>query len=131
VSHLPSAKGAELCQLRGETQVARVIAGIVLAMRYLHSRRVIHCNLTPDNILLDWDWNVCIGDFGHSLSLAQPTIPPSHDRFRRESLAFVESHNLAPECYENRFYQESDVFSFGVIPEILAATDSRKAARRG
>jgi serine/threonine protein kinase len=62
-NHLPSGRGGEMCQLRGETRVARIIVGIVLAMRYLHSQRVIHCNLIPDNILLDWDWNVRIGDF--------------------------------------------------------------------
>jgi serine/threonine protein kinase len=52
-SHLPSAENAELSQLRGETRVATIIVGIVLAMQYLHSQQVIQRNLTADNILFD------------------------------------------------------------------------------
>jgi serine/threonine protein kinase len=50
--------------LKHPTKIAKIIAGIALAMRYVHSKGVIHRNLTPDNILLDWDWNVRIADFG-------------------------------------------------------------------
>jgi serine/threonine protein kinase len=67
-NYLQSVEYVELRQLRGEIRIARIIVGIVLAMRYLHSQKVIHCNLNPNNILLDWDWNVRIGDFGHSIS---------------------------------------------------------------
>jgi non-specific serine/threonine protein kinase len=74
-NHLPSAEGALQGQLRGETRAARIIVGIVLAMRYLHSRNVVHRDLRPDNILLDWDWNVGLCDFGHSLSPGEPYFP--------------------------------------------------------
>jgi serine/threonine protein kinase len=37
-------------------RIARIIVGISLAMRFVHSRGFIHCDLKPDNILLVWDW---------------------------------------------------------------------------
>jgi serine/threonine protein kinase len=55
-----------MIQLQRETRMARIIVGIVLAMRYLQSQRIIHCDLTPDKILLDCDWHVRIGGFGHT-----------------------------------------------------------------
>jgi serine/threonine protein kinase len=68
--HLPSSPSASpLSLLRGDTKIAIITAGIVLGMRYLHSRQFIHRNLTPDNILLDWNWVVRIGGFSHSVSL--------------------------------------------------------------
>jgi mitogen-activated protein kinase kinase kinase 9 len=98
--------------------VARIIVGIVLAMRYLHSQRIIHCNLTADNILLDWDWNVRIGDFGHSISPDKLALPNIDERWR-----YINSHYLAPECYDNEYSWESDVFSFGLILYELVARE--------
>jgi serine/threonine protein kinase len=114
-SHLPSAEGALQCQLRGETRIAQIIVGIVLAMRYLHSRNVIHRDLRPDNILLDWYWNVRLCDFGHSLYSGEPYFASLPDPHSRDQWAYVDSHYLAPECYDNRYSMESDVFSFALI----------------
>jgi serine/threonine protein kinase len=93
------------CPLRGENRIAKVIVGIALAMRFVHSCGVIHRNLSPHNILLDWNWKVRISDFGHS-------IPDSNPSKRQESFS---SPYFAPECYSNKFSRASDVFSFGLI----------------
>jgi hypothetical protein len=71
-SHLTSSE----CRLSGANRITKVVVGIALAMRYLHSQNVIHRDLNPDNILLDFDWNVRIADFGHSISPDNPK-PPS------------------------------------------------------
>jgi hypothetical protein len=102
-------------RLSGANRITKVIVGIAFAMRYLHSRGIIHRDLRPDNILLDWDWTVRIADFGHSTSPEKPDI---HSQLHPSPTGIwpsIDSHYLAPECYDNFYYPESDVFSFGLI----------------
>jgi serine/threonine protein kinase len=37
------------------------------ALEYIHSKEVIHCDLRPDNFLLDSNLNLCLCDFGGSV----------------------------------------------------------------
>jgi TPR repeat protein len=111
-------------RLCGPNRIAKVIAGIALAMRFVHSRGTIHRNLNPENILLDWDWTVRIADFGCSASLDAP--PLSHP-YSAMDWPSVNSRYLAPERYAGTFRYDgafscaSDVFAFGLILfEILA-----------
>jgi serine/threonine protein kinase len=96
------------------TKIVRIIVGIVLAMSYVHSQKVIHRDLTPENILLDWKWNVRIVDFGGSTSPEKPWISCIRDG-SAQVWPFGDSHYLAPECYDNVVTSHSDVFSFGLI----------------
>jgi serine/threonine protein kinase len=100
-------------------RIAKVIAGIALAMRFAHSRGTIHRDLAPENILLDWDWTVRIADFGDSASLdAPPLIRPD----RPKHCPSGDFRYLAPERYDGLVRCASDVFAFGLILfEILAA----------
>jgi hypothetical protein len=102
-NHLSSSK----YRLKGANRITKIIVGIALGMRYLHSKSIIHRHLTPDNILLDWNWNVRIADFGQSSS---PATPISENDWLS-----INSRYLAPECYDNCCFLESDVFSFGII----------------
>jgi serine/threonine protein kinase len=112
-----------MCRLRGETRIARIIVGIVLAMRYVHSQGVIHCNLNPDNILLDCDWNVRIADFGLSISRVKHSISPDKQAIPSANQTWPAGnyHYVAPEFYDRQYGWESDVFSFGLILYELVA----------
>jgi serine/threonine protein kinase len=94
--------------------MAIVVAGMVLAMRYLHSRGIIHRDLKPANVLLDWDWIVRIGGFSYSLVADEDgrARPPESDRFEKLS---VNPRYTAPECFDGEPTLKSDVFSFGMI----------------
>jgi serine/threonine protein kinase len=87
---------------------------MALAMRYLHSQRIIHTDLKPTNVLVDWDWIVNIGDFGHSLLADEwgGALPQQGDRSNEWS---INARYTAPECFENGPTLRSDVFSFGII----------------
>jgi TPR repeat protein len=113
--HVPDAENHDLCRLTGPTRIARIVAGIALALRYVHGQGIVHRNLTPDNILLDWDWNVRICDFWESISANQCTIPSIGDDDINDVWFSVGSRYLAPECFNNIIEPESDVFSFGMI----------------
>jgi serine/threonine protein kinase len=113
--HLPDAENGDLCELSGSTRIVQILAGIVLAMCFIHSRGVIHGDLTPDNILLDLDWNVRICDFGQSISVDHPKPSREVSQNRNQVWPSAASRYLAPECYSGVTVPESDVFSFGMI----------------
>jgi hypothetical protein len=54
-------------------------------------------------------------NFGHSLSPGEPDWTSLPDRHLKDRWAYVDSHYLAPECYDRQSSLESDVFSFGLI----------------
>jgi LIM domain kinase 1 len=96
--------------ITGETRIAIIVTGIVLAMRYLHCIGIIHCDLKPGHIFVDWDWIVRIGDFSHSVIADEAEGEATSNR-----ILWLDSFYAAPECFENSPTLESDVFSFGVI----------------
>jgi serine/threonine protein kinase len=112
---LPGSENFATSGLRGPTRIAKIIVSIALAMRFVHSRGFIHCNLTPDAVLLDWDWNVRISHFGSAVAPDDPEITDS------ASVNAGDARYRAPECYENEAVPESDVFSFGLIRFEIAA----------
>jgi serine/threonine protein kinase len=115
-------------RLSGATRIAKVITGIALAMRFVHSRGVIHRDLRPENILVDWDWTVRLADFGHSASPDAPSPIRVDGPIHWPS---INSRYLAPECYEGSFGSASDVFAFGLILfEILTGHAAFSAALR-
>jgi serine/threonine protein kinase len=118
--HLSDTTNGNFCRLSDPTRIMRIIAGIVLAMRFLHSQNVVHRDLTPENILIDFDWNVRICDFGCSVSpvYSQPVLPMDHNR--SELWRTIDCRYGAPECFRNMTVPASeapqaDVFSFGLI----------------
>lgn len=75
---------------------------------YIHSRKVVHCDLKPDNILLSAEDRIKISDFGLST-----TTKSVLDRYRSDSGSY--SH-IAPELLDkNTRNRNVDIYSFAVI----------------
>jgi serine/threonine protein kinase len=94
------------------TVIGKVICGIVLGMRFIHSRGIIHRDLKPRNILLNSEYHALIGDFGTSCCERLDHTPTPD----AGTLYYA-----APEMFEEVAQTTKlDVFSFGlVLYEIL------------
>ena len=85
---------------------------ISVALRYLHSRNIIHCNLKSKYILLDEEYHIKLGNF--SLS----KIVNFFSDYNKEEQYFLENKYewTPPEILTNgKFEESSDIYSFGII----------------
>ncbi|KAL0429658.1 UNVERIFIED_CONTAM: putative serine/threonine protein kinase IREH1 [Sesamum radiatum] len=123
-----------------DEDVARVyIAEVVLALEYLHSLRVVHRDLKPDNLLIAHDGHIKLTDFGLSKvglinstdDLSGPAVsgtsmmeedeppvsPPQHQQERRKKQSAVGTPDyLAPEILLGTGHGfTADWWSVGVI----------------
>jgi serine/threonine protein kinase len=95
------------------TGIGIIISGLVLGMRFVHSRGIIHRDLKPSNVLLGREGRVLIADFG-----------TSHNEYEdRTPVGAGTVYYAAPEMVEEDgdCTVKCDVFTFGLILyEILA-----------
>jgi serine/threonine-protein kinase len=88
------------------TGLSIIICGIVLGMRFMHSRGFIHQDLKPSNILINDKGRVVIGDFGSSRNVNADITPVGAGTLQY----------AAPELGEEvDWTSRVDVYSFGLI----------------
>ncbi|XP_070663072.1 MDIS1-interacting receptor like kinase 2-like [Malus domestica] len=89
----------------------RIVKGVAHALSYLHHDCVppiVHRDLSSSNILLDYDYEPCVSDFG-TAKLLNP------DSSNWSSLAGTYGY-VAPElAYTMKVTEKCDVYSFGVL----------------
>lgn len=95
-----------------------LLKDIARGLQYLHSRSIIHGDLSGNNVLVDKDGKASLTDFGLSALLPErrsqalvPTNPGGTPNYMApECLMFDDEDNESP-----KMYPKSDVYSFGGI----------------
>ncbi|XP_059475942.1 serine/threonine-protein kinase D1 isoform X2 [Neocloeon triangulifer] len=87
-----------------------LITQILIALKHLHSKNVVHCDLKPENVLLSTNVDypqVKLCDFGYAKIIGEKSF--------RKSVVGTPAY-LAPEVLRNKCYNRSlDMWSVGVI----------------
>lgn len=108
-----------------DEEVARIyIAEVVLALEYLHSLRVVHRDLKPDNLLIAHDGHIKLTDFGLSkVGLINSTDDLSGPAVSGTSLYGEDEPQVSPSEHLNRRKKRSAVGTPDYLaPEILLGT---------
>ena len=89
----------------------RVGRTVLQALAYVHSQRIVHCDVKPANIFIQDDGAGVLGDF----DVAKDNVTRSHSATAttQAQLAAGTLSYLAPECCGSTATAASDLFSFG------------------
>ena len=96
------------CELIPENIIEKLIVQICEGLKEIHKNNLIHRDLTPDNIFIDENNNIKIGDFGISKILSNNT------KYTKSQTG--KYHYFAPEMELGKKYNNKvDIYSFGCI----------------
>lgn len=99
---------------KDQKQVAQTVQTIALALEHAHQNNVIHRDLKPGNVLVDFDGNLSVTDFG----LARKLDQSEDTRMTQDGVLLGTPAYMAPEQMEGRqddVGAQSDIYSLGVI----------------
>jgi len=92
-----------------EFEMLNLAFEIAIALKYLHSRKICHCDVKSSNILLDENNKIKVSDFGLSRLKNIFLIAENKGRIGTP-------HWMPPEIMKgNRYEESSDVYSYGMI----------------
>jgi eukaryotic-like serine/threonine-protein kinase len=105
---VPSHVGLPSKQDAYHTFVAQMISDAADALNYAHAQGTLHRDIKPSNLLLDPSWHLWIADFGLAL--------PSEDWLGSHTKTVAGTRPyMAPEQFDGRPEQRSDVYSLGLV----------------
>ncbi len=96
-----------------EASASKICRQILLALAHCHRRRIVHCDLKPQNVLMDQDGVVRVADWGFS------QIIRGYSLLSRQC-GTVEY--AAPELFSSASFDEKvDIWSLGVVAHLLVS----------
>ena len=97
-------------------QIKKYIKEIIKGLNYLHSKNMIHRGIKPQNLLLDSNNNVKIGDFGMYNILIHINT--------QEKLPYQMPYYESPEICQGRYFNKSaDIWALGCVLYELCALE--------
>ncbi|KAJ3267043.1 hypothetical protein HDU77_006983 [Chytriomyces hyalinus] len=111
---------------------------IVEGLLHIHDQQVVHRDIKPDNIFIQENLHVLVGDFGLAKSLTGHAISPDHlsaatSQVESAQMASTDEGTffyMAPELLDRQLYtSKSDIYSLGVILLELFHTFSTEMER--
>ena len=101
-------KYKDINQYIDEKIIEKIIIQICLGLEKIHNAKIIHRDLTPDNIFIDENYNIKIGDFGVSKQLGTVI------NYTQSNVG--KHHYSAPELEKNQKYDyKVDIYALGCI----------------
>ncbi|XP_035775078.1 membrane-associated tyrosine- and threonine-specific cdc2-inhibitory kinase-like [Anopheles albimanus] len=94
-----------------ESRIWSILLDLLLALKSLHDRNLIHLDIKLANILVTDDGTCKLADFGLVFDLTQ-----GNSRYASEG----DSRYIAPELMEGRYTKAADIFSLGLATLELA-----------
>ena len=79
---------------------------VASALQYAHDKKIVHCDLKPENMLLGKNNEVLLSDFGIAVVI--------HNTMKTGE-AFGTAHYMAPEQYAGKPCPASDQYSLGIV----------------
>jgi len=113
----------------------QLLAQTVCGLEYLHSLSIVHTGINPGNILIDDDGTACLGDFGITGVITDPTVvePGSTTTSRPGVVRYMAPELLNPPQFSlpnSNPSKESDVYSLAMtayetLTEVLPFGNAR------
>src|SRR6266700_700731 len=101
------ASGGSLSQFRGTglplTLVVHYARQIASGLDYLNARGIIHCDIKPQNLLIGYDEQILIGDFGIAL-LARNTVATRRGNIRGTPIYMAPEQIMGNPCFASDQY---------------------------
>lgn len=90
-----------------EDKIRGIFKEIVSAVKFIHERGIVHRDIKPENILVNWEGNIKLGDFGWSCRHSECEAAGGH----AGTLEY-----MSPECLnKQRHSYATDIWSLGVL----------------
>jgi serine/threonine protein kinase len=117
-------------------QHINAVLGLLAGVRHIHSRGIVHNDLTPRNILVNFEaeklaLTVAIHDFGTASKLVENETHISFPTKEEEMEFWEENVYTADELIKGgRFTKRSDMYAVGLLIEDILGLRSRKLRER-
>ena len=101
------------------SQVRYFIAELIIALEYIHSKKIIHRDVNPTNILADKEGHIVLADFGVSRSFGEkPTSSHAQngpDPYVTSAECGTPAYNSPEVAWGQSYSFEADLWAVGVI----------------